>query len=92
MLMKALKYPFADQLTKSQLQAVGSLHTWPSLLAMLMWMVELILMVAEIQPSEYEQAHEDAPVDPKGITYRYLVKSYTSYLQGYFVLNFTSRR
>ena len=40
--LKSLRYPFADQITKSVLYSAGSLHAWPTLLAMLMWMVELI--------------------------------------------------
>ncbi|PSC74916.1 Kinetochore NDC80 [Micractinium conductrix] len=39
-LYKRLKYPF--QISKSNLTAVGSPHTWPSLLAALTWMVELL--------------------------------------------------
>lgn len=39
-LFKQLKYPF--QISKSALFAVGSPHTWPSLLAALGWLVELL--------------------------------------------------
>jgi hypothetical protein len=39
-LYKRLKYPF--QISKSNLTAVGSPHTWPSLLAALTWLVELL--------------------------------------------------
>lgn len=34
------RYPF--QISKSNLTAVGSPHTWPSLLAALTWLVELL--------------------------------------------------
>lgn len=50
-LMRGLRYPFAGEISKSQLYAVGSMHAWPSLLAMLCWMVELIqvqLMVLDV--------------------------------------------
>lgn len=40
--MKGLRYPFAGSISKSQLYAVGSMHAWPGLLAMLGWMVDLI--------------------------------------------------
>lgn len=43
-LMKGLRYPFANDISKSHLYAVGSMHAWPSLLAMLQWMVDLILV------------------------------------------------
>jgi kinetochore protein NDC80 len=39
-LFKRLKYPF--QISKSNLTAVGSPHTWPSLLAAVTWIVELL--------------------------------------------------
>ncbi|KAI7842998.1 hypothetical protein COHA_003332 [Chlorella ohadii] len=51
-LYKRLKYPF--QISKSNLTAVGSPHTWPSLLAALTWLVEL-LNYAE----RAEQARQD---------------------------------
>ena len=38
---KRLRYPF--QISKSSLFAVGSPHTWPTLLASLVWVVELLL-------------------------------------------------
>jgi kinetochore protein NDC80 len=41
-LLKGLRYPFADQISKSYLFSVGSLHAWPVLLAMLVWMVDLV--------------------------------------------------
>jgi kinetochore protein NDC80 len=39
-LFKPLRYPFA--IPKSALQAVGSPHTWPALVAALAWLVELL--------------------------------------------------
>jgi kinetochore protein NDC80 len=38
------RYPFFHDISKSHLQAVGSLHAWPVLLAMLTWLVELIVV------------------------------------------------
>jgi kinetochore protein NDC80 len=43
-LIRGLKYPFYSDISKSHLFAVGSMHAWPSILAMLTWMVELILV------------------------------------------------
>lgn len=37
-LLKNLGYPCVDTLSKSGLQAPGSMHTWPTMLAMLHWM------------------------------------------------------
>jgi kinetochore protein NDC80 len=41
-LIRGLRYPFANEISKSQLQAVGSMYTWPILLSLLNWLVELI--------------------------------------------------
>lgn len=40
-LFKRLKYPF--QISKSNLTAVGSPHTWPTILAALTWLIELLI-------------------------------------------------
>ena len=42
LVLKGLRYPF--EISKSQLQSVGSMHAWPSLLAVLTWLVELIVV------------------------------------------------
>lgn len=39
-ILKSLSYPFT--ISKSAMFAIGSLHTWPTLLGALHWMVELI--------------------------------------------------
>lgn len=43
------RYPFADQITKSQLYSSGSHYGWPTLLATLTWMVELILCLDKLE-------------------------------------------
>ena len=43
-LLKGIRYPYAGDISKSSLLAVGSIHAWPALLAMLNWIVELILV------------------------------------------------
>jgi kinetochore protein NDC80 len=40
-ILKDLRYPHADQISKTALQAVNSPHSWPAILAALHWMVEL---------------------------------------------------
>ncbi|KPV77620.1 uncharacterized protein RHOBADRAFT_41615 [Rhodotorula graminis WP1] len=40
--LRAVQYPFADSITKSHLQAVGSAQSWPNMLAMLHWFVKVI--------------------------------------------------
>jgi len=41
-LIKGLRYPYPDTITKSHLKSVGSTFTWPMILGVLTWMVELI--------------------------------------------------
>lgn len=61
-LIKGLKYPFADSISKSQLKSVGPMHTWPIILAILIWIVELIVCCdylnknQEIDPNQFEKA------------------------------------
>lgn len=40
-ILKACHYPFADSIDKKWLAAPASMHSWPSLLAMLHWLTEL---------------------------------------------------
>lgn len=42
--LKYHRYPAADQINVKWLQAVGSMHAWPSLLAVLHWMTLLCLV------------------------------------------------
>lgn len=47
--LKALKYPFVDTISRSQLTAVGSPHSWPNMLAVLDWMVKMLTILESIQ-------------------------------------------
>ncbi|ROT79355.1 putative kinetochore protein NDC80-like, partial [Penaeus vannamei] len=47
-LLKFLKYPV--QMSKSSFITVGSPHTWPSVLAMLAWLVDVVNMFSAIDP------------------------------------------
>jgi kinetochore protein NDC80 len=39
--LKSLRYPFAHQIDNKWLAAPASMHSWPSLLGVLHWLVEL---------------------------------------------------
>ena len=41
-LLRSAGYPFASDISKSHLQAIGAQHSWPGMLAMLHWFVEYI--------------------------------------------------
>lgn len=79
-ILKSLRYPFASDISKSHLAAVGSLHAWPSLLAMLIWMVELI-MCSEQMNMQLEES-ENVGNNPEKLFYDYLRKSYRVFLEG----------
>ncbi|KAJ2787689.1 kinetochore-associated Ndc80 complex subunit ndc80 [Coemansia interrupta] len=44
--LRGIRYPYVGNITKSHIYAAGSMSTWPGLLAMLLWMVELIEAVS----------------------------------------------
>jgi kinetochore protein NDC80 len=92
--MKGLRYPFAGDISKSQLYAVGSMHAWPGLLSMLGWMVDLInccdVLHAQYESgesiSEMEGIQPSTEVDggnaSEKIFFDYLCKSYKLFLAG----------
>lgn len=49
-ILRACQYPFADSISKSHLQAVGSAQSWPNMLAMLHWFVEMMNVSPAIIP------------------------------------------
>ena len=55
---KQLRYPF--QISKSALYAVGSPHTWPSLLTALTWLVQIFVYEEEARHNE-SKVSSDAP-------------------------------
>lgn len=40
--LRMVQYPFTDSITKSHLQSIGSMQSWPNMLAMLHWLVMVI--------------------------------------------------
>ncbi|GAA5969120.1 hypothetical protein JCM3765_002185 [Sporobolomyces pararoseus] len=40
--LKTVQYPFTDSITKSHLQSIGSMQSWPNMLAMLHWLAVTI--------------------------------------------------
>lgn len=64
--LRAVQYPFADSITKSHLQAVGSAQSWPNMLAMLHWFVKVIevrlsLLLLPLLPSPSHAQLPDSP-------------------------------
>jgi kinetochore protein NDC80 len=93
-MFKFLGYPF--QIAKSSISAVGSPHAWPSLLAAIMWLVELLQYDIAVQQSNYSMFSaegsfsggdngfydSDDPAVSERAFYRYLGKAYELFLAG----------
>ncbi|KAJ3218694.1 rRNA-binding ribosome biosynthesis protein rpf2 [Dinochytrium kinnereticum] len=76
------RYPFCDQISKSHLHSVGSPHAWPSLLAMLTWMVELILCCDQIDNQNEFDDQPNAEIAAEKVFFEYLTKAYAVFLAG----------
>jgi len=87
-LYKRLRYPF--QISKSNLSAVGSPHTWPAILAAITWLVKLISYAALAEQEEEEEANANANVSNGGGNdmradtefFNYVSKSYRLFMAG----------
>ena len=75
--MKKLGYPFG--VSKTALVAVGSPHTWPALLAMITWLVELITYDEEARMAKEQK---DGLDDPETLFFAYLAQAYGTFLSG----------
>ncbi len=73
-MFKGLRYPV--QISKTSLSAVGSAHTWPSLLASLTWLVDLICFDANATAAAEEAATDDVDA----IFFEYLCNAYDSFM------------
>jgi len=77
MLMKDVKYPFVDDLSKTRLTSAGSQQNWPICLGMLDWMVRLGTHAADIGCGPLQREEEDTD-----LFYRYLWRCYAKFWQG----------
>merc|ERR1712224_680184 len=75
---KSFGYPF--NISKSSLAAVGSPHTWPSLLAALIWVVQVLEYSEQVDELEKEEKDE-AKVCQK-MVFNYCKEAYHSFLAG----------
>jgi len=83
LIFKKLRYPF--EVKKSALFAVGSPQYWPSLLAALSWLVELIkydLESRNSEPVDFSAAEDLEGQDGERLTYQYLQTAYRDFLSG----------
>jgi kinetochore protein NDC80 len=75
---KRMNYPF--QISKSALFAVGSPHSWPSVLAALTWLVELLNYEEKAEGASY-QCFDDKQRAERQF-YQYVATSYKYFLAG----------
>lgn len=81
---KALHYPFMP--SKTAITAVGAPNTWPTLLAMLLWLVELLRYDSEIKARDADGSAglsgDDSAAGTVDYFWWYLRQAYTLYLAG----------
>ncbi|CAE6408116.1 unnamed protein product [Rhizoctonia solani] len=93
LLLKDHRYRSADTISKSSLAAVGSMHAWPNVLAMLHWLVNLSLLKLRFMDSMAENdPWLPAAIDPDGkpvsdsnpdvVIDDYIAATYRLYLSG----------
>lgn len=81
-ILKQLRYPFENKVSKSQWAAVGG-QNWSSFLGMLQWMMQLAQMMDKYEAGDYDDACAEAGVDVSGdrIIFRFLSGAYHDWLQ-----------
>ncbi|KAF9178314.1 autophagy protein [Haplosporangium sp. Z 767] len=93
-LMKTMRYPAADTISKTALYTVGAPHSWPYMLAMLAWMVDVIMVIEKhneiLEMQQLSNAHKRdreidpdldmAIVSPERCLYNYMTKTYYTWM------------
>ncbi|KAG2116506.1 HEC/Ndc80p family-domain-containing protein [Suillus discolor] len=89
--LKALRYPFSTQIDNKWLAAPGSMHSWPALLAVLHWLVEMgkarlnylqseddpTLQIADRIPEEFSD-----PIHHQALAFNYFSEAYVAFFHG----------
>ncbi|KAG1877607.1 HEC/Ndc80p family-domain-containing protein [Suillus subalutaceus] len=89
--LKALRYPFAAQIDNKWLAAPGSMHSWPTLLAALHWLVEMgkarlnyleseddpTLQIVDRIPEEFSD-----PIHHQALAFEYFSEAYVAFFHG----------
>lgn len=79
-ILKGLGYPFT--ISKSALSAVGSPHTWPTLLGVLTWLMGLLKYGGAMQQRDDADQELDPHERRQQIFYDNMVDAYVQFLQG----------
>lgn len=78
--LRALRYPFT--ISKSALSAVGSPHTWPTLLGVLTWLMGLLKYGDAMKARDEADQELDPNERRQQIFYQNMVEAYSQFLQG----------
>ncbi|KAF8460367.1 HEC/Ndc80p family-domain-containing protein [Kalaharituber pfeilii] len=84
-ILKTLRYPYSSSITKSALAAVGGANSWPTFLAMLHWLLDLVRTMERVDSPELEaQVEDEIGIDMGSdrIIFDFTSRSYQSWLQG----------
>ncbi|KAF9933118.1 autophagy protein [Mortierella alpina] len=92
-LMKTMRYPAADTISKTALYTVGAPHSWPSMLALLGWMVDVIrVRCLRLYRYHFIRCNvsrmltslpfmlDMSQVSPEGALYNYLTMTYRTWM------------
>ncbi|KAJ1929985.1 kinetochore-associated Ndc80 complex subunit ndc80 [Tieghemiomyces parasiticus] len=82
-ILRGLRYPFLDTIQKTSFTAISSKLAWPHFLAILHWMVELVVCVDRLAPSNpdfFSPEFQDTPAFSEQVFFEYLSKTYPMFL------------
>ncbi|KAG0320328.1 kinetochore-associated Ndc80 complex subunit ndc80 [Dissophora globulifera] len=88
-LLRTMRYPAADTITKTSLYTVGTPHSWPNMLALLGWMMDVIVVIEKFKESleaalanpasrdrDLDPRLDMTQVNPMDALYYYLIRTY----------------
>lgn len=86
--LKALRYPYSNSLDNKWLAAPASMHSWPSLLGVLHWLVEMCKLRDEYFSSGHPTLQDtsripeefDDPMDHQALAFQYYEHAYEMWL------------
>ncbi|KAF9451194.1 hypothetical protein P691DRAFT_808373 [Macrolepiota fuliginosa MF-IS2] len=89
--LKALRYPYAHNLDNKWLAAPASMHSWPPLLGVLHWLVDMCKLRDEYFASGHPTLQDtsripdefDDPVDHQAFAFQYYEYAYELWLDGF---------
>lgn len=91
MILRDVRYPLADSISKTQLQAASAQHIWPYMLGMLTWLAEMTKILQRWYTPDYcddpQLAHpsdinpSDIPNWSEKVSYEYASSTYVAFLQ-----------